>query len=140
MRKRGCSIEFLLLFFGIVAILFTVHWVWYMATASRTRGTVVDHVRERRSGNQTYSYPIVEFTVPGSGQVIRFKDKAGSSPARYQEGDVVQVLYNPANPQDAAILDWEQLLGRCICVPLLGLVFLVVGYRQLFSSPSKATS
>lgn len=79
----------------------------FVAAASHARGTVVEIVAHTR-GSDTLFYPVVEFTTP-EGQVVRFQDRNGSNPPAHRVGETVDVLYDPARPQVAAIASWKDL-------------------------------
>ncbi len=72
----------------------------FLATAVPVSGRVVELVANDSSDGVTYA-PGVEFEVGGQAQ--RFKDSISSDPPSYRMGDVVQVLYDPANPREARI-------------------------------------
>ena len=85
----------------------------FLAAASTAEGRVVDVVkvvrRERRgsgsrssSVDRTYYHPVVQFTT-ARGQVVRFQSDDGDTKPAYEVEDLVQVLYDPANPQDARL-------------------------------------
>ncbi len=72
----------------------------FLATAVPAPGRVVELVANDSSDSVTYA-PLVEFEAGGQAQ--RFKDSISSDPPSYRTGDVVQVLYDPANPRKARI-------------------------------------
>ena len=78
----------------------------FLAGAERTGGEVVRVESVRRDdgdGGSSYTYyPFVAFSGAG-GEHLEFRDKVGSNPAIYKRGDKVDVLFDPANPEDAII-------------------------------------
>jgi hypothetical protein len=107
-----------------------------MATASSANGVVVDVARviERRQGgpdnrhtkNVPVYYPVVQF-VTAREQVVRFQADEGSEKrSAYRVGASIQVLYDPANPQDARLDTWASRWGFGILGVSLGLIFVVV--------------
>ncbi len=106
----------------------------FIAQAVTTQGRVIDlHVSRstsRDSNNNsresiTY-YPIVEFT-DRNGQSISFQSNTGSYPASYDRGDLVEVLYLPEKPRDAAINSTGSLWAGTIVLSSLGGIFFAIG-------------
>jgi len=64
-------------------------------------------------------HPKVSFTTP-QGQEISFTDSVGSYPAEYEVGDKVEVLYNPQNPQEATIKNWQQVWFAPLWITAIG--------------------
>jgi hypothetical protein len=66
-------------------------------------GTVVELVsRISASGRSSIIAPVVEFSLP-DGRKFRFTSDFGSMPARHRVGQVVNVKYDPGDPQKAEI-------------------------------------
>lgn len=90
-----------------------------------TMGTVtgLEESSSPEGGCCVYS-PIVEFRV--GGQTYIFESSNASDPPRYDEGDQVEVLYDPSNPDRAEIqggagwLLWAGLAGLFVII-LLGM-------------------
>lgn len=83
-----------------------------LAHGLRTEGTVVRVVGRSGSDNNTTYYAMVGYQTE-QGKNIEFRDNVGSSSALYKRGDIVTVLYNPAQP-DKAIIDrkmWNWVLS-----------------------------
>ncbi len=51
-------------------------------------------------------HPVVRFRTVDGG-TSSFTEGVGTYPAKYELGDKVTVLYDPANPSDAQIRSWE---------------------------------
>jgi Protein of unknown function (DUF3592) len=78
----------------------------------------------RRNSNALY--PVVEYR-DAQGQIQRFRSSSGSNPPRYQAGEAVEVVYNPAAPQDAYInSDWD-INGGAMILGWMGWLFVGVG-------------
>ncbi len=72
-----------------------------MNRCEKARGTVVYLLWETVTddeGTTEISYPIIEYTVVGTGAVITAQGMVGSSPPDHQVGDVVDILYDPHEP------------------------------------------
>ena len=87
--------------------------VWdHNNTYTLAAGTVVDnayisHTDPEDSARVDYAYhPVVTFHT-GTGKTETFTDGVGALPPKYDEGDIIQVLYNPENPDEAQIKSWE---------------------------------
>lgn len=118
--KRGCgclfAVPFLLggLLFAGIGAFFLVDAIDRVSTSSETTGIIVG--LETSSDGDTAA-PIVEFEV--DGVIYRFTSNFYRSPTP-TVGDAIGVLYDPANPADAA----ENSRGLLWIFPI---VFLVVG-------------
>lgn len=66
-------------------------------------------------------HPKVSFTTP-QGQEVSFTDSVGSYPSDYEVGDIVEVLYNPKNPQEATIKNWKQVWFAPLGITAIGLL------------------
>ena len=55
--------------------------------------------------SSTY-HPVVRFTTT-AGETKTFTAGGGSYPAKYEIGETVTVMYNPADPSEAQIKSWE---------------------------------
>jgi hypothetical protein len=79
-------------------------------------GWVVDRVEQTYRDPDTrietvYSYPVVEFTLPGQELPQKVQMTQGSSPPEYAVGDRVTVLYDPHLPENSRIKSfWGDLL------------------------------
>lgn len=101
-----------------VVILIASRWIAtnayeFTEHALRTQGTVVElqQAESKRSSNKRRSsvyYPIVTFST-SDGQNITFRESVGTNPPAYEQGETVDVLYLPDNPNDARIKDWLSL-------------------------------
>lgn len=71
------------------------------------------------------SHPVVRFSTARGAKFV-FTDKAGSYPPDYQVGEEVEVLYDPKNPEQAAIQRWMSIwMGPALFIaiglpPILG--------------------
>jgi hypothetical protein len=96
-------------------------------------GRVVDLVEHRSTDSQSgqiemYSYPVVEFSVPdGQRKVVELSE--GSWPPAYKTSDVVTVLYDPDQTDNARIESFSSSLLLWLLPAItgfVGFVFLIV--------------
>ncbi len=122
----------ILLGLGLVLLVVAVV-VWHVKTefrrsAVRADGTVVEMSSHRsvNNGRTTETYcPTVEF-ADADGRITTFDTGVCSSPARYEVGDGVTVLYQPGHPENAAVDGMDDWLV-VIFLAFAGCVLLVIG-------------
>ena len=109
----------------------------FVDTAVRTKGEVVDvkrieetRRRDGRTREEVTYYPVVEFD-DGDGQTHEFRSSAGSNPPAYSEGDRVEVLYDPGDPQQASINSFTSLWVGPLVTGGLGAVFALMSLGAL---------
>lgn len=91
--------------------------------AANAQGQVIRLISKTDNDGTTY-YAMVGFAAADGAQ-IEFKDSIGSNPPSFSEGDRVDVLYDPALPQDAIIdRGWFNLLPSAALALVGGLWFL----------------
>ena len=88
---------------GVVFILLTtffgVRSLMLLQRGHPVEGQVVDLLRVSDSDGADTYLPI--FAYPWQGQTLSKKAGFSSNPPRYKVGDRIQMLVDPANPQDA---------------------------------------
>jgi hypothetical protein len=89
-------------------------------------GRVIDLIAERGSDGDTMYYPRVRF-MTAAGEPVEFTGSVGSSPAAFDVGEAVVVLYDPADPGGARIDSFFQLWFGPLILGFLGLIFATVG-------------
>ena len=98
----------------------------FIGKAQEVKGTVIQMVYSRSSnGGGGYS-PVYQFTTI-EGQTIVVADNLSSNPPMFKEGQVVDVLYDPENPQKARIKRWMSLYFVPLLLGGMGLIFGGVG-------------
>jgi len=97
----------------------------FLETATRTEGTVIELIRSRSDGSDTYK-PVVHF-VDQEGKSIEFSSSTSSNPPSYSVDERVGVLYDPAKPEHAEIDDFFSLWGISAIFGGLGAIFFLVG-------------
>jgi hypothetical protein len=81
---------------------------------------------QRRAGSKGYlNHPIVRF-LTREGQELLFESPVGTSLPLYAEGQLVQVLYHPANPVDARLASGCMRFGLPVAFLILGAGFLLI--------------
>ena len=126
---------FAVIFGGAGITLLAVAGFWanlenqFLKSSARANGVVsrLERRESNRNGRTSYNYyPVVQFRT-SQGRQVTFTSSSGSYPASYQEGDTVEVAYDPARPDHAEInAFWSVWLGPVIVVGL-GIVFSGIG-------------
>jgi hypothetical protein len=95
-------------------------------------GVVVDSgesIETARGGSSRFFFPVVEFTTR-QGRSIRFTSDTGRRVAR-AKGSSVRVLYDPDQPDDAALATFATLWLFPLVTSAFGMPFLVAGFAAL---------
>lgn len=98
-----------LLWIGTLAVgLYYGYNSWHLTTqGNRIVGTVVQMISSE-DDNGDYSYaPLVQYEVNGS--TYTYESHNYTNPPAYQEGQQVQLLYDPARPDKARISNFLEL-------------------------------
>jgi hypothetical protein len=100
----------------------------FMGSALKGHGEVIrlEYHRSSNGSGGTY-YPVVRYTTQ-DGKEIEFTSSSGSNPASYEEGEKVNVMYNPKNPQEVSLPDFFSQWGAALIVGFIGAVFGSVGF------------
>lgn len=102
----------------------------FISKAQEVKGTVIQMVWSRGSeGGGGYS-PVYQFRTI-DGQTIVVSDSLSSNPPMFQEGQTIDVLYDPENPQKARIKKWMSLYFVSVLLGGMGLIFGGVGVALL---------
>ena len=109
----------LLLVGGVIGLLHTKRFV---SDAERATGTVIDLSSRTDSDGDVMYHPVVRFTN-AEGRTVQFVSSTGSSPASESEGDRVEVLYDPDDPEDAKLSGFFDLWLWPIAFGALGGMF-----------------
>ena len=98
----------------------------FISKAQEVKGTVIQMVWSSSSeGGGGYS-PVYQFKTI-DGQTIVVSDSLSSNPPMFKEGQTIDVLYDPENPQKARIKKWMSLYFVSILLGGMGLIFGGVG-------------
>lgn len=106
----------------------------FMSIAQEVKGTVIQMVYRGSSSSSSgggYS-PVYQFKTK-DGKAIVVTDNLSSNPPAFKEGQVIDVLYDPANPQKASIKRWMSLYLVPLLLGGLGVIFGGVGVALLIS-------
>lgn len=108
-----------------------VGWDRHQSTAGMTpvEGRLLHYVTERStnvSGRTTETRaPVVEYTAV-DGQVRSLKGLGGSAPGR-ASGDAVSLRYDPADPAQARVADFQNTWGLVLALGVFGLFPMLIG-------------
>ena len=104
----------------------------------RTVGKVVSQEMHRdaredgEEGSTTSYYPVVEFEALG-GEKVRFTGSTGGGGKEILEtGAEVEVIYDPAHPQNAQIGSFSQFWLGPVTLSVCGAIFLAMGIGSFF--------
>jgi len=128
--------------FLITGIIIGVNTRSFFGKSISTEGTVIDlerHTsRDSKGRSSTAYYPVIKFTA-NSGKSIEFEANSGSNPPAYTQGQKVEILYNPQEPESATINSWLDLWFLPAMFTGMGSLFVVIGGIPLVKSflPSK---
>ena len=110
-------------FVGVV-LLGIAYFLWrrtreFVAAARPVKGTVISMLRDSEGA----SAPVFKFTA-SNGDVIEKRDTIYSTPAAHKVGDIVDILYDPNNPQNARVMKSSNLYFAPILLAVMGVVFI----------------
>lgn len=98
----------------------------FLEKAEVAQGKVVEMLSSR-SNNSIMYRPVFEFTTK-DGQKIEFTSSVSSNPPSYSEGESVEILYDPSNPNKADINGFSSLYLGPLILGILGTVFFLIGF------------
>ena len=110
-------------FVGVV-LLGIAYFLWmrtkqFVATAHPVKGTVISMLMDSEGA----SAPVFKFTA-SNGDMIEKRDTMYSTPPAHKVGDIVEILYDPNNPQDARVVKSSSLYFAPILLAVMGVVFI----------------
>lgn len=94
----------------------------FLRRSARTQGKVIRLVRQRSRGAK----PVVSFKTE-KGQTVVFISRVASRPPAYRRGEVVRVVYDRSNPQNARIYGYFELYLLPTIFGGIGSVFFLLG-------------
>lgn len=86
--------------------------------------------------NSTNDRTFVSF-VTKEGKKIKFASYSGNNISNYNEGESVEVLYDPENPNKAKINDFSTLYIGVSVLGFFGAIFFLTGFSFFLSNHSK---
>jgi Protein of unknown function (DUF3592) len=105
----------------------------FLGNAVSADGVVIDLEERWDSDDSSYTYyPRVRFATE-TGQPYEFTGDVGSSPAAFDVGEGVRVLFDPADPSSARIDSFMQLWFASMILGGMGLIFSIVGGGSIFA-------
>ena len=98
----------------------------FLSTAQETKGTVIRMVSSSSSEGGISYAPVFKFTTI-QGQVIEVEEKISSNPPQFQTGQVIDILYDPQDPNRARVKKWFNLYFVPLLLGGMGLIFGCIG-------------
>ena len=132
--QTGCWIIFGNLFLAAFCLwgVYAGYTSWRLQNEGvTTTGTVVrlEESSSAESGCCVYS-PVIEFNV--DGQTHSFEGGNASDPPAYDVGEVVNVIYDPSDPNTAQIDKWsERWLFPIIIIPAMTLTAVILNFFMI---------
>jgi Protein of unknown function (DUF3592) len=130
-RLVGQAAKYVLAPVGVLLLLWA-GYLWLDTRAWLTRsveapGSVVEVVRvtDRETGAVSFA-PRVRFST-ADGRTVEFQSTYRSNPPAYSAGQSVTVLYDPSEPNAAAVSGLFAIWGLSIILALVGAAFVAVG-------------
>jgi hypothetical protein len=116
---------------GVLLLLVTASLVCsktaWLAGTVEAQGTVTEMLRFQDREGTGYVYaPVVRFAT-AEGRTIEFHSGTRTYPPAYRKGETVTVVYDPDEPQSAAIRGFISLWLGPLIAGFIGFVFLAVG-------------
>jgi Protein of unknown function (DUF3592) len=126
----GVVFSFVGFLLAAIGIFLFVRTRIFLGRAQEVKGTVIRMVYSHSSeGGGTYS-PVYQFRTI-EGQMIEVGDSVSSNPPMFHEGQIIDVLYDPSNPQKARIKKWMSLYFTSTLLAGMGLIFGGIGVVML---------
>ena len=114
------------------ALLTYLQSVNFVNQAKLTTGTVVGmFASSDPDTNSRFYCPQITFTTK-TGQIIKFESNICSAPAPYAVGELVNLYYDPQNPQNAQIKSFSAQYLMPTSLMLSGLPLTLIGLLGLF--------
>ncbi len=119
---------------GVVGLAFLGYGLWSLSKAldAESDGVQVAGLVIRNNYDGEVYYPVVEFHTT-DGKEVQFIGSTGASPADYQEGDAVTILYPPQHPDQAMIRSFQGLWLRPVACGPIGLILIIASFFYLRS-------
>lgn len=115
-----------------IAVFILIRTRGFINKAQEVKGTVIQMVYSHGSeGGEGYS-PVYQFKTI-DGQTIVVTDSLSSNPPMFHAGQIIDILYDPENPQKARIKKWMSLYFVPALLGGMGLIFGGIGVVVLIS-------
>lgn len=115
----------------VIGIILGINTRMFAARAQQVKGTV-DHMKFRHDSEGGGYAPVFQFKTL-NGESIQFAGMVYSNPPQFKDGQIIDVLYDPQNPQRARINKATNLYFVPLFSAGMGLLFLVIGVVMLIS-------
>lgn len=110
-------------FLALIGVFFFIRTRIFIGKSQKAKGTVIEMVYSRSTDESSGGYsPVYQFRTL-DGQTIVKEDNLSSNPPRFQVGQVIDVLYEPGNPNKARINKWFNLYLVPLILGFVGLIF-----------------
>jgi hypothetical protein len=132
--QTGCWTIFFNLFFAGFCLwgVYAGYISWKLQNEGiATTGTVVrlEEGNSSEGGCCVYS-PVIEFNA--NGQTHSFEGDNASDPPAYEVGEVVNVIYDPSDPDTAQVNKWsERWLFPIIIIPAMTFAALILNFFMI---------
>ena len=104
---EGIAIGIMIFIFGLIVVIANIWMIWQrkrdLATSLRAKGQVMELVGRSGNKGRTIYAPRVAFQT-AQNQMVYFVSPNASSPSPYRAGNIVEVYYNPQNPNKAGLV------------------------------------
>lgn len=97
-----------------------------------TEGRLIEYKNKRLNKNTVYC-PVVKFTTNQGKEVVFESNVCEGGPLYAEEDQVMRIIYNPNNPQDAHLNSFLKLYVKSIIPLFFGLVFLLPSFLSFLS-------
>jgi hypothetical protein len=131
LRLAGLAGKYVFAPLGVLLLL----WAAYLYLDTRAwlrrsveaKGSVVEMVRlrDRETGEVSFA-PLVRFQT-ADGKTVEFQSTWRSNPPAYSAGQSVTVLYDPGEPNSAAVAGLFSIWGVSIILAVIGAAFAAIG-------------
>lgn len=117
----------------VIAGLFLRNSIEFKSRAVEITG-IVKSIESEKSDVETMYFPVFLFT-DHVGQEHQIRSSLGSYPPEYKIHDEIQILYDPASPEEAKISSFWSLYAAGTILGIGGLMNLIMGLVFLFVVP-----
>ncbi|PXY02920.1 DUF3592 domain-containing protein [Marinifilum breve] len=111
----------------------------FVKASIKTEGEVVELVSVRSSSttssSTTYAPCICFFDE--HGRLVEFVSSISSSPASYDVGERVEIIYDPEAPEEARVNGFFHIWGLASVSGLFGAIFFTIGFLLIYSEKRK---
>jgi hypothetical protein len=127
MEKVWYSITLIigLLLMGI-ALFFLRKSSQFIKNGYKTNAVVCELIETRDSKNKIIYRPVFKYTTENNKEIINTYNVA-SKPPMWNEGDIVEIIYNPNNPKEIKPYSYFGLYGICVIFSAIAMPFIVIG-------------